>query len=77
MIEPEEEKVDIVEKDQTVEEDECDCAQISVNVVAWISGYRTMRVKGVFGKRSIFVLIDTVSTHNFIERNVAEKLDCT
>ena len=29
------------------------------------------------GKRSIFVLIDTRSTHNFIDRNVAEKLDCT
>ena len=34
MIEPAEEDVDIREKDQTMEEDDCDCAQIYVNAVA-------------------------------------------
>ena len=35
-----------------------------------------MRVKGVYEKCSLFILIDTGSTHNFMDAMVAEKLEC-
>lgn len=50
--------------------------QISVSVVAGISEYRTMKVKGVHGKRALFILIDSGSTHNFMDDKMAEKLGC-
>lgn len=34
-----------------------------------------MRVKGVYEKCSLFILIDTGSTHNFMDAMVAEKLE--
>ncbi|KAL8159021.1 hypothetical protein V2J09_000558 [Rumex salicifolius] len=52
-------------------------AQISVNAVAGVSNYRTMRVKGMFGKKALFILIDSGSTHNFIDQGIAAKLGCT
>ena len=65
------------EEQEMIEEQEGgDLAQISVNAVTGVSGYRTMRVKGLSGKRTLFVLIDTGSTHNFIDEKVAEKLGC-
>lgn len=42
-----------------------------------ISDYSTMRVKGVHKKRSLFMLVDSCSTHNFLDPQVAAKLGCT
>jgi len=50
--------------------------QISVNAVSGISGYKTMGVKGTVDKRDLFILIDSGSTHNFIDSTVAAKLGC-
>ena len=50
--------------------------QVSLNAVSGISDYKTMRVKGMFGKRAIFVLIDSGSTHNFVDPKVAVTLGC-
>lgn len=50
--------------------------QILVNAVAWISDYRTMRARGVHEKRVLFILIDSGSTHNFMDISIAEKLRC-
>lgn len=72
----EDEEEDAQRMNDTEEEEVGDCAQISVNAVAGISDYRTMRVKGVHGKRALFILIDSGSTHNFMDRLVAEKLGC-
>lgn len=35
-----------------------------------------MKVKGVHIKRLVFVLIDSGSTHNFVDTRVAERLGC-
>lgn len=51
--------------------------QISVNAVSGVSDYNTMRVRGTCSKRTLFFLIDSNSTHNFIDSTVAEKLGCT
>lgn len=50
--------------------------QVSVNVVSGISDYTTMRVRGLFGKRNLYMLLDSGSTHNFMDPLVAEKLGC-
>ncbi|KAL8138141.1 hypothetical protein V2J09_004142, partial [Rumex salicifolius] len=50
--------------------------QISVNAVAGVSTYRTMRVKGLCGQRALFILIDSGSTHNFLDAKIAGKLGC-
>lgn len=50
--------------------------QISVNTLSGISDYNTMRVRGTFNKRILFILIDSRSTHNFIDTKVAEGLGC-
>lgn len=77
MLEPEEEEELSEDQEHMVEGEDCDCAQISVHAVTGVVGYRTMRVKGLAGKRSLFVLIDSGSTHNFVDKNVASKLGCT
>jgi len=57
-------------------EEEKNMPQISVNAVSGISGYKTMRVKGAYGKKTLFILVDSGSTHNFIDSKVAAKLGC-
>lgn len=49
-------------------------AQISINAIAGISDYTTMKVNGLHGKRNIYVLIDSGSTNNFIDTKLAETL---
>lgn len=77
-MEVEEEDVfeDVVE--QEVEHDTAAKIQprISLNAVNGISDYNTMRVRGTFGKRTLFVLLDSGSTHNFLDPKVAAKLGC-
>jgi len=48
--------------------------QISVNAVAGISDYKTMLVRGTYDKKVIFILIDSGSTHNFLDARMAKKL---
>ncbi|VFQ77747.1 unnamed protein product [Cuscuta campestris] len=49
---------------------------ISFHAVNGIAGYQTMKVTGHFGKKSIQILIDLGSTHNFLDINLARKLGC-
>lgn len=59
-----------------MEEEESELAQISVNAIAGITDYTTMKVKGTHGKKTIYVLIDPGSTHNFIDVKIANLLGC-
>lgn len=65
-----------VEDDVSSSEEEEEQMQISVNAVAGVSDFRTMRVKGMCGKQALFILIDSGSTHNFIDRKLAKTLGC-
>ena len=76
MLECEEEEEVLQNEVELSDEVESEVAHISVNAVAGISDYQTMRVKGIHGKRSLFILIDSGSTHNFMDAFVAEKLGC-
>nr|GEY56625.1 retrotransposable element Tf2 [Tanacetum cinerariifolium] len=50
--------------------------QIFLNALTGITSYRTMRVIGHFGKQKIHILIDSGSTHNFVDIFMAKKLGC-
>lgn len=52
------------------------CAQISLEVIEGVSTFQTMRVTGHAGKKELHILLDTGSTHNFIDVNKALKLQC-
>ncbi|GJZ17220.1 putative mitochondrial protein [Tanacetum coccineum] len=47
--------------------------QISLHALNGIQGNQTLRVVGMVGKIPVHILIDTGSTHNFIDVNVATK----
>ena len=64
MINGTEEEVEVMEVEEVErrEEEVGDIAHNSVNVVAGIFDYQTMRVKGIHGKRALFILIYTGSS---------------
>ncbi|XP_019084362.1 PREDICTED: uncharacterized protein LOC109125977 [Camelina sativa] len=70
----EEEFEDAVE--ELVEEDEANMPRISVNAISGISDYETMRVRGTYDKKILFMLVDSGSTHNFVDSKMAAKLGC-
>jgi len=49
---------------------------ISLQAINGIQGFQTMRVRGYFGKKSIQILLDSGSTHNFVNLSLAQKLGC-
>ncbi|XP_074300143.1 uncharacterized protein LOC141631357 [Silene latifolia] len=49
---------------------------ISMNAMSGSSGFQTMRVTGYVGKKAIHILIDSGSTHNFLDQHMAVKLGC-
>ena len=49
---------------------------ISLQAFTGVIGYQTIRVTGYHEKQTLKVLIDTGSTHNFIDKQVVAKLGC-
>lgn len=56
--------------------EESQCAQISLQALDGMVAFQTMRVEGHHGKKTLQLLLDTGSTHNFIDSTEALKLDC-
>ncbi|KAF2299094.1 hypothetical protein GH714_030581 [Hevea brasiliensis] len=50
--------------------------QLSINAMRGKPGAHTMCVAGTCGKRSLQILIDTGSTHNFLDSHIARKVGC-
>lgn len=50
--------------------------QISVHALTGLQGYQTIRVTSIFNKRKLHILIDLVSTHNYLDVLAAERLRC-
>ena len=57
---------------EMLETDPC----ISLHVVNGVQTYQTMRVTGHYGRKPIQILIDSGSTHNFLDVELAKKLGC-
>lgn len=50
--------------------------QISLQALAGINTYQTMRLVGRIGKHTLQNLVDSGSTHNFLDMDVARRLHC-
>jgi len=50
--------------------------QIFVHALMGIANFHTMRVTGYYQKKPLHVLIDSGSTHNFLDIEVAKRLGC-
>ena len=48
-------------------------SKTSMNALTGVADFSTMRITGYHNKRPIHVLIDSGSTHNFFDINVAKK----
>ena len=70
----EESEMDISTEQPLVVHEENNRPQASVSVVSEVAYYTTMKVRGYHEKRFIFVLLDTGSTHNFMDPKTAELL---
>lgn len=56
--------------------DEPDIPQISLQAMNGSPNYQIMRVKGLYQKIALQILLDRGSTHNFVDLNMAKKLGC-
>jgi len=50
--------------------------QISINAMSVATSFHTMRINGHLGKNTIDILIDSGSTHNFLNVNLAKTFGC-
>ena len=53
-----------------------DQPQISVHALSGCPNFQTMRVTRLYGKTPLHILIDSGSTHNFLDISLAKKLGC-
>ncbi|GJW10088.1 gypsy/ty3 retroelement polyprotein [Tanacetum coccineum] len=55
--------------------------QISLNALSGLNSFQTMRVKGMFGKHTLHILVDCGSTHSLLDlktaKNIGYKFDNT
>ena len=59
------------------EKEDSDELKISLHALAGSPAPQTMQIHGVINQQSLVALIDSRSTHNFIEERLAEKLGLT
>ncbi|GJZ40777.1 putative mitochondrial protein [Tanacetum coccineum] len=59
-----------------IEEEELVRPQISLNAMTGVPSYQTMRVRGYVGKQLLHILVDSGSTHNFLDLSAARKMGC-
>lgn len=50
--------------------------EISIHALTGTQNFQTMRVRGFVGKKELHILIDTGSTHNFLNVATGQSLDC-
>nr|GFA90172.1 hypothetical protein [Tanacetum cinerariifolium] len=50
--------------------------QISLNALSGLNSFQTMRVKGMFGRHTLHILVDCGSTYNFLDLKTTKSLDC-
>ncbi|XP_076896345.1 uncharacterized protein LOC143549303 [Bidens hawaiensis] len=66
---------DTEEYSENVSHDDLD-PQISLNAIMGVTSYSTMRVTGSIGTKQLHILIDSGSTHNFLDEKIACKMNC-
>lgn len=71
-----EEELSNPNSDPEQEPTDTELAHILVHALAGIANFQTMRVRGHCGKRTIQLLLNSGSTHNFIDSSLARRLGC-
>lgn len=77
--EPVDEDIEIIEEEGklTANSSQGNKLQLSMNTLSGASTYQTMRVSGLYNKKMLLqILIDSGSTHNFLDLDLAKKLGC-
>jgi len=76
VLSEDEEAQENIGVEEVVEEKEELIPRLSFNAMNGSSGFQTMRVKGQCGKRLLHILVNSGSTHNFMDENLALQLGC-
>ncbi|GJT17849.1 reverse transcriptase [Tanacetum coccineum] len=50
--------------------------KISLNALSGVNSFQTIRVRGMMGKQPLHILVDSGSTHNFVDIRSAKRLGC-
>lgn len=64
------------EPDEEIREMEEEQPQISMHALSRSQSFHTMRVTGLYGRTLLHILIDSGSTHNFMDMALARRLGC-
>nr|TKS08307.1 hypothetical protein D5086_0000105520 [Populus alba] len=73
----EEEEEELSDGDGVIEEEHVTHnPHLSLNALEGVAGLNTLRVTGKVEKQPLFILVDSGSTHNFISKQVADRLHC-
>ncbi|KAG8377597.1 hypothetical protein BUALT_Bualt08G0049600 [Buddleja alternifolia] len=67
-------EVEMAHVEQEVDESHATDFHVFVHAMSGMHDYRTMRVMGHVGSQNVHILIDTGSTHNFLDVNTARRL---
>lgn len=74
MIEIEDDEEEFVEAQQELpSEDSDEEFHIYVHALSGIQSFKTMRINGVIKKTEVNILVDSGSTHNFLDPGVAKR----
>ncbi|GJU63128.1 hypothetical protein Tco_1244963 [Tanacetum coccineum] len=63
--------------EENKEDEEEKLPQISIHALTVLPSYSTMRIRGAMGNRQLHILVNSKSTHNFIDVKLARKLQCS
>ena len=74
-IEQETSKEEDIHQEPTLEEEEMSLT-ISCNALVGVTTPQTLKIEGHIKKKNLIVLIESGSTHNFINCKVAKELNC-
>lgn len=76
--EPVDEEIEVIEEDSSaqISNNQIEGPQLSLNALTGVHNYQTMRVSGPYNKKMLQILIDSGSTHNFLDLDVAKRLGC-
>ncbi|KAJ1396383.1 Retrotransposon gag domain [Sesbania bispinosa] len=76
VLEVLEDKETVEEPDALAEFSDTDELQISVHGLSGVANFKTMRVTGHYQKHPVHILIDSGSTHNFLDIGFAQRYGC-
>ncbi|KAG8391290.1 hypothetical protein BUALT_Bualt01G0172600 [Buddleja alternifolia] len=75
-LEEKEENQELMEESEPHEDEMAPNFHVSMNSMTGIHDFRTMRVNGTSQGKSVHILIDIESTHNFLDLQAAKRLGC-